>query len=126
MKVNACMLLRVTCEQCIGLCHKDNLKMKTTGTSCVLCVHIHHVTSLLMRMSTDAYTMMIIIIMPCMILEGLLTSGRRCVLCVHIHHVTSLFMMMSTDAYTMMMIIIMPCMILEGLLTSGRRSEQLA
>jgi len=69
MKVNACMLLRVMCEQCIGLCHKDDLKMKTTGTSCILCVHIHRDTSPFMMMSTDAYTMMMIIIMSRMTLE---------------------------------------------------------
>ena len=38
MKANACMLLRVMCERCIGLCLQDDLKMKTIGTSCILCV----------------------------------------------------------------------------------------
>ena len=28
-KTNACMLPWVMCEKCIGLCHKDFLKMKT-------------------------------------------------------------------------------------------------
>ena len=36
MKANACMLPRVMCERCIGLCHKNDLKMKTIGTSCIL------------------------------------------------------------------------------------------
>ena len=31
MMINACMLPRVICEQCRGLCHKDNLKMKNYG-----------------------------------------------------------------------------------------------
>ena len=35
MNVNACMLLRVMCERFIGLCHTDDLKMKTIGTSCI-------------------------------------------------------------------------------------------
>ena len=45
-----CMLPRVMCERGIGLCHKDDLKIKTTGTSGILCVHIHRDTSLSMMM----------------------------------------------------------------------------
>ena len=56
--------LRVICERCIRLCHKDDLKMKTIRISCILCAHIHWVTSPFMIMCTDAYTMMMIIIMP--------------------------------------------------------------
>ena len=41
MKINIYMLLRVIHDQCIGLRHEDDLKMKTIGTSCILCVHIH-------------------------------------------------------------------------------------
>ena len=41
MKANTCMLLRVMCKSYIRLCHKYDLKMKTIGTSCILCVHIH-------------------------------------------------------------------------------------
>ena len=48
---------RVMFERCIGLCHQDDLKMKTIGTSCILCVYIHQDTSLFMMMSIDAYTM---------------------------------------------------------------------
>ena len=78
MKANTCMLLRETYEPCIGLCHKDDLKMKTIGTSCILCVHIHWVTSPFMMMSRDAYTMiMMMIIMSRIILGGLLTFRRR-------------------------------------------------
>ena len=46
-------------------------------TSCILCVHIHRVTSPFMMMSVGAYTMMMMTILPRMILEGLLTSGHR-------------------------------------------------
>ena len=49
--------------------------METIGTSCILCVHKHRITSPFMMMSMDAYTMiMIIIIMPHMKLGGILTS----------------------------------------------------
>ena len=34
------MLPRVMCELCIGLCHKNDLKMKIIGSSCILCGHI--------------------------------------------------------------------------------------
>ena len=47
--------------------------MKTIGISCILCVHIHRIISAFMITSTDEYTMMMIII-PFMIFEGLLTS----------------------------------------------------
>ena len=77
MKTNACMLLRVMCEWCIGLYHKDDLKMKTIRISCNLCFHIHRVTSSFMRMSTDGYTMMMIFIMLDMTFGRLLTSGCR-------------------------------------------------
>ena len=78
MKANACMLPRVMCERCIGLCHKNDLKIKTTWTSCILCVHIHQLTSSFMMMSMDAYTiMMMMMIMPCMIYGGLLISRHR-------------------------------------------------
>ena len=77
MKINTCMLPRVMCERCIGLCHKDDLKMKTIRTSCILCIHIHWVTSPFMMMSMDVYNMTMITIMPRMTLRGLLTSGRR-------------------------------------------------
>ena len=40
MKTNTYMLLRVIYEWCIGLCHEDDLKMKTIGISCILCVHV--------------------------------------------------------------------------------------
>ena len=77
MKANACMLLRIMCGRCIGLCHKNDLKIQTIGTSCILCVHIHRVTFPFMMMGTNAYTMMIIVnIMPCMTFWGLLTSKR--------------------------------------------------
>ena len=71
MKVNACILFRVMCEWCIGLCHKDDLTMKTL---CILCAHKHRVTSPFMMMSTDAYAIML---MPCMTLKDLLIFGRR-------------------------------------------------
>ena len=77
MKVNACMLPRVMCERCIGLCHKNDLKIKTTWTSCILCVHIHQLTSSFMMMSMDAYTIMMMMIMSHMILRGLLSSRRQ-------------------------------------------------
>ena len=71
MKINACTLLTVMCERCIGLCHKNDLEVKTIGTLCILCVHIHRDTSPFMVTSTDAYTMimMIMMIMSCMILR---------------------------------------------------------
>ena len=77
MKANACMLLRVICERYIALCHKDDLKMKTIGTSCILCVHKHRVTPPFMIMSTNAYTMMMMI-MPRMTL-GFCWSTLICV-----------------------------------------------
>ena len=70
MKVNACMLLRVMCEWRIGLCLKDDLKMKTIGTSYILCVHIHRDTSPFMMMSADAHSMMMRVFMGSMILWG--------------------------------------------------------
>jgi len=79
MKNNTYMLVRVIYERYIGLCHEDDLKMNTIGTSCILCVHIHRDTSPFMMMSTDAYAMMmmmIIIIMLHITLRGLLTSKR--------------------------------------------------
>ena len=51
--------------------------MKTIDTSCILCVHLHQVTSPFVMMSMNAYTMvMMSIIMSCMIFEDLLTSKR--------------------------------------------------
>ena len=63
IKANACMLLKVMCERCIGLCLKDGLKMNTIGTSCILCVHIYRDTSPLMMMSADAHSMMMRVFM---------------------------------------------------------------
>ena len=48
--------------------------MKLVGISYILCVHIHWVTSPFMIMSIDAYTMLMMMIMPRMMLGGLLTS----------------------------------------------------
>ena len=76
MKTNTYMVLRVIYEWCIGVCHEYDLKMKTIRTSCILCVHIQRDTSPFMMMSTDVYTMMMMVIMPSMTLKGLLTSGR--------------------------------------------------
>ena len=69
MKANACMLLIIMCERCIGLCHKDDSKMKTVGTLCILCVHIHRDTFSFMMKSTDTYTMIMMMIMSCMTLR---------------------------------------------------------
>ena len=76
MKTNTYILLSLTYERCTGLCHEEYLKMKIIGVSCILRVHIHRDTSSFMMMSTDAYAMMMMI-MPCMKLNGLLTSERR-------------------------------------------------
>jgi len=76
MKTNTYILLSLTYERCTGLCHEDYLKMKIIGVSCILCVHIHRDTSPFMMMSTDEYAMMMMI-MPCMKLNCLLTSERR-------------------------------------------------
>ena len=54
-----------------GIASQELFKMQTTGTSCILYAHLHWVTSYFMMMSTDAYTMMIIIT-PCMIFNDLL------------------------------------------------------
>ena len=70
MKANACMLLRVMCERCIGLCLKDDLKMKIIGTSCILCVHIYWDTSPVMMMSADAHNKMIRVFIGSMTLWG--------------------------------------------------------
>ena len=79
MKANACMLLRVMCEWCIGLCLKDDLKMKTIGTSCILYVNIHRDTSSFMMISLNPHSMMIIkVFMGSMTPRVSLTSGRRC------------------------------------------------
>ena len=77
IKANVCMLLRVMCEWWKELHHKHDLKMKTMGTSCILCVHIHRDTFLFMMICTDAYTMMMMMVMHRMTLRGLLTSERR-------------------------------------------------
>ena len=78
MKTNTYLLFNVTYEWCIGLCHKDYLKMKTIGTSCNVSIHIHRDTSPFMIMSTDAYAIMIMMMMiiPRMTPRGLLTSGQ--------------------------------------------------
>ena len=76
MKANACMLLRVMCEWCIGLCYNDDLKMNIIGTSCILCRHIYRDTSSFMMMSMNAYTIMMMV-MPRMTLRGLMTFGCR-------------------------------------------------
>jgi len=65
-----CMLLRVLCERCIGLCPKDDLKMKTIENSCILCVHMHRDTSQFMMMSADAQSMMMRVFMRSMTLWG--------------------------------------------------------
>ena len=50
------MLLRVMFERYIRLFHKNDLKIKIIGTSCILCVHIHWDIFPFMMMSMDAYT----------------------------------------------------------------------
>ena len=49
--------------------------MKTIGPSCILFIHLHWVTSPFMMMSTDAYNMMMIIIIVMFCIEVLLTFG---------------------------------------------------
>ena len=46
-------VIRVMCEQYIGLCDKNDLKMKTREASCILCVQLHWNTFLFMMMSMD-------------------------------------------------------------------------
>ena len=77
MKAKVCILLTVICEVYIGLCHKDVLKMKNLRDLMhFVCTYTSSYFPFMM-MSTDAYTTMIMIIMPCMTLRGLLTSTRR-------------------------------------------------
>ena len=77
MKANACMLLKVMCERCIGLCLKDDLKIKTMGTSFILYVNIHRDTSSFMMISANPHSMMIMVFMGSMTPRVSLTSGRR-------------------------------------------------
>ena len=71
MKAKACILIRVISEVYIGLCHKDVLKMKNPRDLMhFVCTYTSSYFSFMM-MSTDAYTMMMIIIKPCMTLTGL-------------------------------------------------------
>ena len=72
MKAYAYMLPRVICEEYVRLCHMNDFRMKSIGTSCILYLHLHWDTSPFMMMSTDTYTMIMMMIMPCMIFKGLL------------------------------------------------------
>ena len=45
MKAYACMLPRLICEECVGLCHVNDFRMKSIRTSCILYTHLHRDTS---------------------------------------------------------------------------------